>query len=176
MHKSSRHARSIRSSPALLTKPQELRTKTVRTSHQSQQNELSSFRRSRLVGRPLMNAPGARKYFFRSDSFCRRSMLASVSLYKLCATDAGPRLSDTPCTTTSHSAEPLSISSKSPDLTLRAGLMRSPFKRTLPPSTASVANVRVLKNRATQSHLSMRTLSLDIRNFVSCKEFYSKAK
>src|SRR5437867_13003653 len=40
-----------------------------------------------------------------------------------------------------------------------AGLTRSPPTWTCPPSTASVAALRVLKKRAAQSHLSIRTCS-----------------
>src|SRR5881296_1784815 len=46
--------------------------------------------------------------------------------------------------------------SSSPTRICFAGLARSPFTSTCPPSTSDVANERVLKNRAAQSHLSSR--------------------
>jgi hypothetical protein len=41
-------------------------------------------------------------------------------------------------------------------------LARAPFTSTFPPATASLASDRVLKNRAAQSHLSMRTRSSSV--------------
>src|SRR5712691_1621289 len=46
--------------------------------------------------------------------------------------------------------------SSSPTRICFAGLARSPFTSTCPPSTSAVARERVLKNRAAQSHLSSR--------------------
>jgi len=54
---------------------------------------------------------------------------------------------------------PRLISSRSPTLTSRAGLTRSSFTCTCPPTTAPVAAPRVLKNRAAHSHLSILTRS-----------------
>src|SRR3569623_2609385 len=50
-------------------------------------------------------------------------------------------------------------SSRSPGVTSRAGLTRSPFNFTRPLSLAWVAKLRVLKKRAAHSHLSSRIRS-----------------
>src|SRR5438045_2854865 len=47
--------------------------------------------------------------------------------------------------------------SMSPTLTSRAGFAVTPFDSMRPSSQARAASARVLKNRAAQSHLSMRT-------------------
>src|SRR5450830_1530266 len=114
------------------------------------------WRRSRFVGRPLKPAVGSRNKRRFSATAARRATLTSVSSYRLRATGAEPRTSDNPITSTSHRSEPLSISSTSPNLTLRAGLTRSPLTVTLLWSTASQASERVLKKRAAHSHLSSR--------------------
>src|SRR5215471_2587629 len=59
-----------------------------------------------------------------------------------------------------HVVWPTRTSTMSPGRTSFAGLMRTPFRSTRPPVTASVGAPRVLKNRAAQSHLSIRTSSM----------------
>src|SRR5207237_1374535 len=76
------------------------------------------------------------------------------SSYSVCAMLAGPRRSASARTSIVHSAVPIRICSTSPACTSFAGLMRTPFRWTWPPSTAAVASARVLKKRAAHSHLS----------------------
>src|SRR6267143_362249 len=73
---------------------------------------------------------------------------------------AGPRLSLRPATTSDHCTVPTRTSSASPTRTSFEGFTRAPFSCTWPPTTASVARLRVLKKRAAHSHLSIRTCSI----------------
>src|SRR5690349_19375051 len=58
------------------------------------------------------------------------------------------------------------IERRSPVLRSLAGLVRSPFSLTLPPSIAACAADRVLKKRAAHSHLSIRTADSEV-SFVT---------
>ena len=60
-----------------------------------------------------------------------------------------------------------SMCSLSPARTSRAGLALSPLDRILPRSHAREACARVLKKRAAQSHLSMRTVSTKVAREVN---------
>ena len=60
-------------------------------------------------------------------------------------------------TTTVNLTVPAWTSTRSVGLISFDGFTRAPFTCTRPPSTASVAAPRVLKNLAAQSHLSIRT-------------------
>ena len=116
---------------------------------------------ARLLRRPSGEVGAERT---REPAFSRsRSRAASdsaVSSYSVAATLAEPRRSATPVTTTVQRISPRRISSVSPTRTSFAGFTRSPPTWTCPPATASVAALRVLKNRAAQSHRSIRTRSI----------------
>ena len=71
-----------------------------------------------------------------------------------------------PRTTTVQRSSPATMSSSSPGFSSRAGLACCPFHLTRPPSTAIAARLRVLKKRATQSHLSMRCSVMEDDEFV----------
>ena len=121
----------------------------------------SSRRRSCFVGRgPPASAPTGCDNRRSTAVRSRSSLDSAVSWYRAAATRAEPRFSPSPRTTTVHRISPMRISTMSSARTSFAGFTRSPFSRTRPPRTASVAVVRVLKNRAAQSHLSMRMSSI----------------
>ena len=116
-------------------------------------------RRSRFEGFPSL-APSKCGMALRSSaSFIRISRLASVSRYRAWATGAGPRISLKPRTSTMNSPPSFLMRNISPTWTSRAGLARTPPESILPSSQARSASERVLKNRAAQSHLSIRTRS-----------------
>ncbi len=75
---------------------------------------------------------------------------------KVCATDAGPRTSLNPSTSTSNSPPSFVIRSVSPTRTSRAAFATWPFDTIRPRSQAFFASVRVLKKRVAQSHASIR--------------------
>src|SRR5574340_300644 len=112
-------------------------------------------RRSRLVGRPLIAAAGLAASLRSFTCAWRRAS----SAYSACATGAGPRCIASARTVIVHSKSPTWRCNRSPDLTSRAGLTRSPFSFTRPCSMAWVARLRVLKKRATHSHLSSRMVT-----------------
>lgn len=82
----------------------------------------------------------------------------SVLPYNVMATDAGPRASLTPSTSTSKSPPSVLLRNASLTRTSRAGLAAWPLDGTLPNSQARDSKAQVLKNLAAQSHLSLRTL------------------
>jgi len=119
----------------------------------------SSRRRACFVGRAPRSAPSGRASL-RSLACCSRAANDSgVSAYIVAATLAGPRRSASLVTTSVRRSVPIVSSIESPARTALAGFTRSPFTCTRPPCTASVAAPRVLKRRAAQSHLSIRTRS-----------------
>jgi hypothetical protein len=120
----------------------------------------SSCRLSRLVGLPVMVAVGSRKYFLSSATLARFAALSEVSSYMVWAMVAEPRVSSMRKTLTCHTCSACCTSIRSPTLTLCAGLTRCPFCRARPSSMALVARLRVLKNLAAHSHLSIRVVSL----------------
>jgi len=74
--------------------------------------------RSRLVGRPCsMLSAGSRARRSCSAAFWRAAMLSGVSVYRSCATGAGPRTPLRPCTTTVRSTAPCRKRTVSPGLT-----------------------------------------------------------
>ena len=113
-------------------------------------------RRSRFDGRPACEASNCGIALRSSAIFRRNSRLAFVSRYKVCATDAGPRISLS--SRTSISKSPLSFFTlkRSPTRTSRAAFAVCPLLVIRPRPQARAANARVLKNRAAHSHLSVR--------------------
>src|SRR5207302_3553040 len=72
------------------------------------------------------------------------------------ASDAGPRTSLSPNTSTSNSPPSFEMRSMSLMRTSRAAFATCPFDRILPKSQLFLAKVRVLKNRAAHSQASIR--------------------
>ena len=96
---------------------------------------------------PLRFAPRGRASR-RSRARCSRAATdLGVSSYRPEAIRREPRLSARPATTTVHRGRPRRISSVFATRTSLAGFTRVPFSCTRPPSTASVAALRVLKPR-----------------------------
>jgi len=108
---------------------------------------------ARLLGGPSLEA-GCGRDFISAASTVRRARLSSVSAKSAAATVAGPRLSESSRTVMTCSKGGRRMLTLSPTFSSLAGLERSPFTDTRPPSTASTARVRVLKKRAAHSHLS----------------------
>lgn len=128
---------------------------TILSAHPSR--ILSSSRRSFLVGRPLYLNSGTGADRICNRSFSLASLLSSDSSYRRTASFAERRLSASPVTLTTDSYRPLRMRSSSPILTAFDFFGRRPLRWTFPPSTASLALRRVLKNRAAQSQRSSRT-------------------
>ena len=113
-------------------------------------------RRSRLPG---LLSPNANPIGICRSCSCAASRFflpSATSSYKRWAISADPRRSATSFTRSCHSSGPCRRRISSPACTDFARFARSPLTSTLPPSMASAANARVLKNRAAQSHLSRR--------------------
>lgn len=117
----------------------------------------SSRRRAAFVGRAPRSAPSGRASRRSSACCSRRASDSGVSAYIVAATLAGPRRSEIAVTATVQRTAPILTSTTSPARTAFDGFTRSPLTWTRPPRTASVAALRVLKKRAAQSHLSIRT-------------------
>ena len=81
------------------------------------------------------------------------------SSYRRAASAPGPRRSVSVATRTTRLARGSVILSRSPARTTLDGLATWSLTSTLPPLQAAAASVRLLKKRAAQSHLSMRTSS-----------------
>ena len=115
------------------------------------------FPRSRLEGREVGKTSNSRIAFLSSAAFCRSSRLASVSRYRVCATEAGPRASLSSKTSITKSPPAFDTCNMSFTWTSRAGLANCPLDRILPSSHARADKARVLKNLAAHSHLSILT-------------------
>ena len=103
------------------------------------------------------NTSNSRAALRSAAAFMRCSRLTSVSRYRVCATDAGPRASLNNSTSISKSPPSLLMRSMSPTFTSRAGFAGWLPMRILPNSQDRAASVRVLKNLAAHNHLSTRT-------------------
>src|SRR5690606_20657592 len=114
----------------------------------------SSWRRSRLVGRP---APRS-----RTNAGAARSGGGAAGVWstrQVAATGAPTRLSITRATSSTR-VRPLTWAwTRSPTRTGVAGLAGTPLTRTCPPRHAAVARPRVLYSRTAHSHLSTRVSS-----------------
>jgi|GEM_PF-6797779 len=110
-------------------------------------------RRHLPVGRPFPSNLGLCGIFSRIGGGSERSV------YNVCASGAGPRRIPIAATSIKRIQSPVANVNTSPICTWCDGLViRVPFTRTLPSRTNFVARLRDLKNRACQSHLSMRSV------------------
>src|SRR5579864_5633828 len=113
------------------------------------------LRLSRLDGRVGGRISNSLAALRSAATLSRISLLASVSRYSFCASEAGPRTLLSPRTTTSKSPPSFVIRSVSPTRTSRAALATCAFDRIRPKSQLFFASVRVLKKRAAHSQASI---------------------
>jgi hypothetical protein len=128
-------------------------------------------RRSRFVGRPPVSKVRVDAFFSWNASNSRAWRLSVVSSQSVAAAVPDPLAPETPRTTTVWEKGGRRIVMTSPTATTRDRLARSPPRSTFPPSIASAANDRVLKNRAAHSHLSNLTWTLEassVLDMTSC--------
>ena len=114
-----------------------------------------------LLGRPAreVGAERARQLPLGDRLLAPQPRLLAVGVQRLRQRGPGRGGSATATTSTVQRSSATCTSTVSPGRTSFAGFTRAPFRCTRPPSTASVARPRVLKKRAAQSHLSIRTAS-----------------
>ena len=115
----------------------------------------SSWRRSRLVGRPI---PGSRRPARSRGS--RGGGGGLLSTRQAAASSAPTRCSIGRTTSTTRSRSPTRTRTVSSALTVDAGLARTPFTCTCPARQAWAAPDRVLVSRTAHSQRSTRTLSI----------------
>ena len=96
--------------------------------------------------------------FLSATTAARPATLSADSLKYPAATAPDPRISESISTSSVYSPPSFLTLSVSPSRTSRDAFARTPLHSTRPPSHASLAKDLVLKNRAAQSHLSIRTL------------------